>query len=423
MHRLIQSAFTGNRRSWMFSAAGAGLSFLLPPLTGRAAERRGPERSKSLLTIWLQGGPSQLETWDPHPGGPTGGPTQAIKTTIPGVKIADLYPRTAEAIHPLSVIRSLVSKEGDHERGTYHLRTGYRPDPSVRHPSIGSMLVHERPAKGLELPPHVALDGGQWPPRGGFLGDEYDAFRVGNPGGSIANATSSLSEDRQKRRLEGLNVLERGFAVGRPTAERKTLHRKATDDALALMTSDQLKAFEIEDEPADVKAAYGDDRFGKSCLVARRLIETGVRAVEVTLDGFDSHTNNFEVHRDKATILDPALAALLKDLESRDLLASTVVLVLGEFGRTPKINPFDGRDHWPNGFPCLLGGGGLASGRVIGATDPAGVKDPERPVPVADLFATILAALDLDPTKELMSPIGRPLKLSEGLPVNELLPS
>jgi hypothetical protein len=421
MHRLIQSALTVDRRSWMFTAAGAGLSFLLPPLSSRAADRRGPERAKSLLTVWLQGGPSQLETWDPHPGGAIGGPTQAIETTIAGLKIADLYPKTAEAIHLLSVIRSLVSKEGDHERGTYHLRTGYRPDPSVRHPSLGSILVHEKPPLGLELPPHVALDGGQWPPRGGFLGDEYDAFRIGNPGGPIANATPSVSDDRQKRRLDGLSVLERGFARGRPTVERRTLHQKTTEDALALMSSEQLKAFEIEDEPADVKAAYGDDRFGKSCLVARRLIETGVRAVEVTLEGFDSHTNNFEAHRDKAAILDPALAALLKDLEARDLLASTVVIVLGEFGRTPKINPFDGRDHWPNGFPCLIGGGGLASGRIIGATDPAGVKDPERPVPIADLFATILSALDLDPTKELLSPIGRPLKLSDGSPVHELL--
>jgi uncharacterized protein (DUF1501 family) len=223
--------------------------------------------------------------------------------------------------------------------------------------------------------------------------------------------------------MNGLAVLERSFTVGRPTAERRTLHQQTTQDALALMSSEQLKAFEIDAEPAEVRAAYGDDRFGKSCLVARRLIETGVRSVEVTLDGFDSHTNNFDVHREKAAILDPALATLIKDLTTRDLLSSTVLLVLGEFGRTPKINPFDGRDHWPKGFSCLLGGGGLASGRVVGATDPAGLNDPERPIAVADLFATILAAFDLDPAKELLSPIGRPLKLAEGSPVAELFAS
>lgn len=422
MRRLTERLLI-DRRSWMFTAAGAGLSFLLPPLSGKAAERRGFERSKSLLTVWLAGGPSQLETWDPHPGGQNGGPTKVISTSISGLRIADTYPQTAEVMASLSVIRSLVSKEGDHERGSYHLRTGYRPDPSVRHPSLGSLLVHELPPKGLELPSHVAIDGGQWPPRGGFLGDEYDAFRIGNPGGPISNATARVAEERQGRRLEGLIVLERSFGVGRPTAERRTLHRQTTQDALTLMSSEQLKAFEIDDEPAEVRAAYGDDRFGKSCLVARRLIETGVRAVEVTLDGFDSHANNFEVHREKAAILDPALAMLIKDLESRDLLSSTVVLVLGEFGRTPKINPFDGRDHWPKGFSCLLGGGGLASGRVIGATDPEGIKDPERPVAVADLFATLLKAFELDPAKELLSPIGRPLKLAEGTPVRELLTS
>lgn len=413
--------FPLDRRSWLFSAVGTGLSFLLPPLSARAANRRGPERPKSLLTVWLGGGPSQLETWDPHPGGPTGGPTKAIRTAIPGLEIADLFPKTADVIGHLSVIRSLVSKEGDHERGSYHLKTGYRPDPSVRHPSLGAVLAHERPTPGLALPPHVALDGGQWPPRGGFLGDEFDAFRVGDPGGPVANTKPFVADDRQQRRLQGLQVLERGFALGRPTADRRTLHQKTTQDALALMSSDQLKAFEIDAEPMQIRAAYGDDRFGKSCLVARRLIEAGVRAVEVTLEGFDTHANNFEGHATQAKILDPALATLITDLADRDLLASTVLLVLGEFGRTPKINPLDGRDHWPSGFSCLIGGAGLAPGRVIGATDPEGVKDPTRPVPVPDLFATVLAALDLDPAKELLSPIGRPLKLSEGTPVPELL--
>ncbi len=298
--RRLPERFLLDRRSWMLTAAGAGLSFLVPPLSARAAERRGPERAKSLLTVWLAGGPSQLETWDPHPGGANGGPTKAISTNIAGLQIADAFPQTAEVIGALSVIRSLVSKEGDHERGTYHLRTGYRPDPSVRHPSLGSILVHEQPPKGLALPPHVAIDGGPWPPRGGFLGDEYDAFRIGNPGGPIANATPRVADDRQHRRMNGLAVLERSFTVGRPTAERRTLHQQTTQDALALMSSEQLKAFEIGSEPAEVRAAYGDDRFGKSCLVARRLIETGVRSVEVTLDGFDSHTNNFDVHREKA---------------------------------------------------------------------------------------------------------------------------
>ncbi|MGC1273989.1 MAG: DUF1501 domain-containing protein [Planctomycetaceae bacterium] len=423
MFRIASSTLMLDRRTCLLSLAGTGLSFLLPPLGVRAANRRGAERATSLLTVWLQGGPSQLETWDPHPGGRLGGPTKKIDTAVPGLQIADAYPQVAAVMTSFSVIRSIVSKEGDHERGTYHLKTGYRPDPSVRHPSLGSILVHERPTTHLALPPHVAIDGGEWPPRGGFLGDEFDAFRITNPGGPVTNTAPHVADDRQRRRLDGLAVLERGFLRGRPTADRHTLHREATQDALALMDSDQLKAFEIDGEPVEIKAAYGDNRFGKSCLVARRLIEVGVRAVEVTLDGFDSHTNNFEIHGEKAGVLDPALATLIGDLAKRDLLSSTVVLVLGEFGRTPKINPFDGRDHWPNGFSCLIGGGGITAGKVIGSTDPESVKDPTRPVAVADLFATVLAGLSVDPSTEHVAPIGRPFKLSDGTPVAELIAS
>lgn len=421
MLKQLESSMMLNRRCLLFSSACAGLSFLMPPLEGRAADRRGPERRKSLLTIWLDGGPSQLETWDPHPTRASGSSVKAIKTSATGLQIADLYPQTAEAMQHLSVIRSLVSKEGDHERGTYHLKTGYRPDPSVRHPSIGSILVHETPAHQMALPPHVALDGGQWPPRGGFLGDEFDAFRVSEPGGPLANTTARVSDDRQRRRMQGLDLLQRSFTQGRAGIERRTLHRETTGEAIALMQSEQLSAFEIADEPLVVKRAYGETRIGRSCLVARRLLESGVRAIEVTLGGFDSHTNNLETHRDRAAELDPALSTLVAELASRDLLASTVILVIGEFGRTPKINAFGGRDHWPSGFSCLIGGGGLASGKVIGATDPAGTRPPSAPVPVADLFATVLSALDLEPSRELMSPIGRPLKLSEGSPLLKLV--
>ena len=166
---------------------------------------------------------------------------------------------------------------------------------------------------------------------------------------------------------------------------------------MAMMSSDQLKAFELEKEPQILVDAYGDTRFGRGCLVARRLVETGVRAVEVSLDGFDTHANNFEGHKTQAEILDPAFATLIDDLKQRDLLDSTIVLCLGEFGRTPKINGLDGRDHWPTGFSCVLGGGGLRSGVLIGATDPAGKKkDPTDPVPVENLFATILHTLGID---------------------------
>ena len=412
------------RRAALKAVSAGGLSMLLPPLSARAANRRGAERPKSLILIWLSGGPSQLETWDPHPGTAIGGETTAVETSLPGVQIASTYGRTAEVMKHFSVVRSLVSKEGDHERGTHYLLTGYRPDPSVVHASIGSLVSRELPSAGLEIPSHIAL--GEIPPiafpRGGYLGAEHDAFRVDNPGQPVGNMKARVDDTRQARRLEGLSVMSRSFRRGREGRVEKTLHNEATRRALAMMSSEQLAAFETSDEPQAIRDAYGGGRFGQGCLVARRLVETGVRAVQVVLPGFDTHADNFGGHETQAALLDPALATLTQELVDRDLFASTAVLVLGEFGRTPRINPLVGRDHWPTGFSCLLGGGGLAAGTVIGETDPRGEKtQPTDPVSVERLYATVLSALGLDPTEETMTPIGRPLKFADGDPIARLL--
>jgi hypothetical protein len=410
------------RRTVLQLAAGWGVSFAVPGLAPRAADRRGPERQKSLLVVWLQGGASQLETWDPHPGTAIGGPAPAVASSIPGAQICGWFPRMAEQLHHLCVVRSLVSKEGDHERGTYLLRTGYRPDPSLIHPALGAIAVHQRPSSSLEIPQFISLGENDLPSRGGYLGDEYDPYRVFTPGENGANLESGVTADRQKQRLDGLNVIDRSFRQGRGRRVERTLHQHTINAALRMMSSEQLKAFSVESESAAVRAAYGETPFGRGCLVARRLLETGVRAVEVTQGGFDTHADNFTGHRLRAELMDPALASLFQDLRDRDLWQSTVVLVIGEFGRTPTINPLDGRDHWPTGFSCLVGGGGLAAGRVIGATDPEGKRTaPENPVEIADLFATVLQTLGIDYQRELLTPIGRPMKLSEGRPVEALL--
>lgn len=408
------------RRDVLRCAGALGLSFSLPPLIGRAAESRGKERPKSLITLWLDGGPSQLETWDPHSGSKSGGPTQAIRTKIAGLEIAEHYPRLAEEIGHLNVIRSLKSKEGDHERGTYLLKTGFRPETTLVHPSLGAIACRELPAAGVDIPAHISIIGSPYPARGGFFGDEYDAFKILDPRNGLQNLAARVDTPRRRRRLQNLDLIEQAFARGRPQA-RGTLHRETVNRAIAMMDSPQLKAFDATQEPAAIRDAYGDTVFGRGCLVARRLVETGVRAVEVTLSGFDSHVRNFEAHRQNGAILDPAFAALIRDLRERDLLTSTVVLCLGEFGRTPAINPLDGRDHWPQGFSCVLGGGGLRSGLVIGGTDPEGRRnEPEEPVEVKDLFATVLKTLGITWNREHLTPIGRPMKLSEGTPLTRL---
>ena len=395
-------SFSDSRRDFLrFAASVYGLAFAVPGLDLRAAEKRGVERAKSFLTIWLGGGPSQLESWDPHPGTRIGGQVSAIPTTIPGVQIADLYSQTAEQLHNVSLIRSLVTKEGDHERASYMLHTGYRPEPTLVHPSIGSIAIHERPNEAVEIPQFVALGDAEFPPRGGFLGDRFDAYRIFNPGEKGQNIKPLVEQDRQSRRLANLEVVSKSFLRGRKIKAEQTLHQHTIDAALRMMTSDQLKAFSIESEPQELRAAYGDHPFGRGCLVARRLLEVGVRSIEVSLQGFDSHANNHE---------------------DRDLLQSTIVLVTGEFGRTPTINPLGGRDHWPSGFSCLLGGGGLPKGVLLGETDPDGeATQPKDPIEVADLYATILSRLGVDYEKEVITPIGRPMKLCAGRPIARLI--
>ncbi len=411
-----------NRRHFLQLASGLGVSLMLPGMRSKAAEKRGVERATSFITLWMSGGPSQLETWDPHPGTPIGGPTKAIDTTLPGLKIAHHYPLVAEQIQHMSVIRSLVSKEGDHERATAFVKTGYRPDPTTKYPALGAIIAQQKPVKGLEIPQYVSLGGGEWPGRGGYFGDQYDAFRIFNPGNNIQNMRAQVQEKRQKTRLDSLAVVSRAFSQGRNLQVKRSLHDNTVERALKMMSSKQLSAFEIDDESESTKEKYGDSRFGRGCLVARRLVEVGVRSIEVTLQGFDSHANNFEAHTNRAKDLDPAFSALIQDLRERDLFDSTIVLCIGEFGRSPQINPLDGRDHWPTGFPAVIGGGGIRAGRIIGKTDPTGEKtDPENPLTVPDLYATILRQLNIDPDKELITPIGRPLALCDGSPIKELI--
>jgi hypothetical protein len=315
-----------------------------------------------------------------------------------------------------------MSKEGDHERGTYLMKTGYRPDPTVEHPSIGAICCHELPVGRTDIPRHISILAGQWPSRGGFLGGDFDAFQAGDPQGALPDVTAGVPAPRDAARVRDLDVLERAFAKGRRSRVDATLHRETMARARTMMSSEQLKAFDVSHEPASVRAEYGDTPFGRGCLAARRLTEVGVRCVEVTLDGWDSHVNNHATQAARVKTLDPAFAALLRDLKQRKLLERTIVLCYGEFGRTPKMNLTGGRDHWPSGFSLALAGGGLRSGLAIGETDPEGLKDPTRPATVEDVHATILTAVGLDPAKENVAPAtSRPIKLSQGKPIRELL--
>ena len=401
----------------------AGVSWLTPVgrlLADQAERTRKP--AQSIILLWLDGGPSQLETFDPHPDTKIAGGTKAIATAVPGIQLAQGYEHLSEQMGSIALIRSMMSKEGDHERGTYLIKTGYRPDPTVEHPSIGAICCHELPVGATDIPRHISILTDQRPSRGGFLGGEFDAFQVGDPKGTLPDVTSPVASAREQARVEDLDFVERAFAKGRRGRVETTLHRETLNRARAMMSSEQLKAFDVSREPSSLLAEYGDSPFGRGCLAARRLIEVGVRCVEVTLGGWDTHVNNHEIHKARAKVLDPAFAALLRDLARRDLLTRTVVLCCGEFGRTPKVNPLGGRDHWPGGFSLAIAGGGIRGGHVIGQTDPEGVKDPTQPISIEAVHATILTTLGLNPAKENIAPAtGRPIKLSEGKPIRELL--
>ncbi len=422
----FQSISRHDRRGFFRAAAlgmGASLSWLTPVgrlLADQAEKSRRP--AQSIILLWLDGGPSQLETFDPHPDTRIAAGTRAIETAVKGIRLAEGYGHLAGQMRSVTLVRSMVSKEGDHERGTYVMKTGYRPDPTVEHPSIGAICCHELPVGRTDIPRHISILTGHRPSRGGFLGGEYNAFLVGDPKDRLPDVTSPVPAPREAARVNDLEVAERAFARGRMGRVRMTGHRETLARARVMMTSEQLRAFDVSQEPAVLRAEYGDTPFGRGCLAARRLIEVGARCVEVTLGGWDAHVNNHEIHRARAKALDPAFAALLRDLADRRLLKRTVVLCCGEFGRSPRVNPLGGRDHWPSGFSLALAGGGIRGGLALGETDPEGIQGPVRPTTIEDVHATILSALGLDPGKANTAPAtGRPIKLSAGRPIRELL--
>lgn len=378
------------------------------------------QRGMSCILLWMQGGPSPFETFSPKPDHKNGGETPAIDTSVPGIQISANFPEVAKVMQHAAIIRSMTSKEGSHPRATHLLHTGYLPNPSVKYPTFGSTVSQQIERDGLDLPAFVQIGNNRNSSGGGILGIEYDPFVMPEAGRVPTNAAPTTELDRYHRRLGLLSRLEADHAATGSAAEVEE-HQKLYQKAARMITSSQMGAFDLDDEPAAAHAGYGSSKFGRACLLARRLVETGVPSIEVTMGGWDTHQDNFSRVSNLAGQVDGPLAFLLTDLDQRGLLDKTLVVWMGEFGRTPRINARGGRDHYPRAFNVLLAGGGVRGGQVIGTTDAGGAAVEDRPVTVADLFQTFCYSLDIDPTIENFAPNGRPIKIVDGgEPVSEL---
>lgn len=403
-------------RRGFLSAGLAGIALALGGKTFGGVANAAPQPTKgtatSCIVLWMNGGPSHLDTFDPKPGTKVAGSAKAIGTAIAGVQFSEHLPALAAAAGDLAVLRGMTSKEGNHQRAQEYGRTGHIPNPTVAAPAIGSWISKYRPKGNLALPGYISLGGpGQG---GGFLGNEYDPLVIASPGAPPDDMRpfQAVAAERDQKRRAMRDAMDAEFA------KRTGDHRVGTRNAIigratTMMRSGDAKAFSIDDEPEAVKAAYGDTEFGRGCLTARRLVELGVPFVEVTLDGWDTHDNGFERTAKLMGTLDPAASTLISELKQRSLLEKTLVVCMGDFGRTPDINGNDGRDHYPGAWSAWLAGGGIRGGVVRGETDAEGRKVVKSPTRVEDLLATVSDRLGLDPLTEERTPMGRPINVTD----------
>jgi uncharacterized protein (DUF1501 family) len=404
-----------NRRHFMQHLAGSSAAAGAALTMGSAIYANADEMKrnrKSAILLWMGGGPSTIDLWDMKPGQPTGGPFMPISTTG-DMQICEHLPMMAQQMKHLSIVRSMSTREADHNRGRYYMQTGFVPNPNIEHPSYGSVIAHElidqRPE--LEIPPFVSIGGAGTGP--GFLGMAWSPFSV-TSNGRIRNLEMDLKDNRLMGRMAALAAIESGFEKRTrdlPAAE----HAKVLQKTYDLMTSDQMEAFRVEKEPDAVKERYGTDNFGQGCLLARRLVEAGVPFVEVDLGGWDNHQGIHAILKDqKLPALDRAMSALTEDLDQRGLLKDTVIIWMGEFGRTPRINQDGGRDHFARAWSCVVGGGNIKGGLAVGETSRDGSAVESEPYSSEDLMSTVCKGLGISTDKTFTSKNGRPMKIAGG---------
>ncbi|MBA2482208.1 MAG: DUF1501 domain-containing protein [Planctomycetes bacterium] len=394
---------------------GVGFLPLLGSVRAFAADPPAPRSlAKNVIYLYMAGGMSHLDTFDTKPGAAVQGPVTSLKSSADGIQVSEYLPKLAKQMHRVAVIRSMNSNQGAHEPGNYFMHTSYTMRGSIRHPAMGSWVSQLSGRRNPTLPANVAIGGGGQHPGAGYLESRHAPLPLGNAAEGLQNSArpDGVTAKRFERRLDLVEHFDQAFRTQYDQKQVRA-YKDLYQEAVQLMGSKDLAAFDINQESEEMRDAYGEAPFGQGCLLARRLIEHDVRFVEVTLGGWDTHDDNFDRVQTQATILDQALGALLPDLASRGLLDETLVVVATEFGRSPLINGNTGRDHHPKAFSCLLAGGGIRGGRVLGATDANGLDVASDKVGIPDFNATIGYALGLPLDQVVISPSGRPFTLAD----------
>src|SRR5262245_59858211 len=411
--------------------AGASLSGWFGLLAEQAARAAAPPtRQKSCVLLWMDGGPSHHDTFHPKPDAPADvrGELKAIDTSVSGIQVSEKFPRFAKLMKHAAILRGMSTEEGDHARARVHLHTGYKPGQGgTVYPGLGSTVAAELSRPNSPLPNFVVT--GVPGPKASFLidpgyrGAGYAPLVLNDPGQGLENLKPQTSEEDFDDRAAVLEQLEQGFAR-RSQSKAATAHRTTLGRALQLMRCDKARAFDLSLEPSSSAKPYGESKFGKACLLARRLVEANVAFVEVYLPGWDTHDKKTADDALKLmTQVDDGMSALVGDLKERGLLDSTLVIWMGEFGRTPRINGKGGRDHWAKSWTTVLAGGGIKGGQAIGKTDRTGASVSERPIGVKDFMASVCEVLGIDYTRKIQTSDGRPIRIVEAgeKPIRELI--
>lgn len=423
---------------------GASVSGWFPTFANELAGQ--PKRMRHCILLWMSGGPAQTDTFDMKPDHKNGGEFKEIQTRSPGLRFSEHLPKLAAMSDKLAIVRGLSTKEGDHGRGTYLMRTGRMPMGPVQYPSIGSSLANQLAREGTTLPNYVSIG----PYRSfnqeafspGFLGPKYGPLIVGATDipGSITmrgqgfpelkvqslDRLAGISDARMNKRLHLWNGLQADFLAAN-RGDAAITHNSVYAGAVELMNSQEAKAFNLSGEPEKLREEYGRSVFGQGCLLARRLIEQGVAFVEVSLGtnsggvGWDTHSDIFNAVKNLSGDLDAGWATLMRDLDDRGLLESTTILWMGEFGRTPQINTTTGRDHFPNAWSAVVAGGGIAGGQAWGQTSPDGMSVVDGKVSASDLLATVCQAVGVGPEVSQTDGNGRPIPITDGKPIKAVL--